>query len=151
MGLISSNENCSNNCLICDTAQNVCLLCKHPMSLDRETGSCVSIVTLIPNCFLYSTSDNTKCKLCKDGFFGDNCEACDVNCKNCQDKDLCYVCNSGFSLDNRRCYNRCLVNNCDICQMDTSKCNICVEGIVIGSFIFILTLRIWTQSRQDKM
>jgi hypothetical protein len=114
--------------MICNKQNGICILCRHPAYLDRKTGNCLLVDQPINNCLLYSTSDNSKCKLCQDGFFGDNCTPCGKNCRNCQDQEVCFVCQSGFSLDSGRCENKCSINNCEICQNHTDKCNICKAG-----------------------
>jgi hypothetical protein len=122
--------------MICNQENQICLLCRHPAYLDRLTGECKLNENPIKNCHLYSTSDNSKCKLCHEGFFGEDCAPCGKNCKNCQDEAVCYVCDSGYSLDSGRCENKCSINHCEICQNDTEKCNICQKGMLFDFSIF---------------
>ena len=136
---INTSGGCTNNCMKCEISRDICLLCRHPTSLDRETGKCVPVPTPIKNCLLYSTSDSSKCKLCENGFYGDQCDPCSSNCRNCKDEQVCFVCESGFSLQSGKCTNRCSIDNCEICQNDTKKCNICKIGktFVITFYLII--------------
>ena len=128
VGSSISEGGCFNNCLKCDTKDDVCLVCKHPTSLNKDDGTCILVEEPIQNCLFYSTSDPEKCKLCKEGFFGDDCQPCGANCKNCQEQNECNVCNSGYFLDSGKCEQKCNVENCEICQNDIDRCKICIEG-----------------------
>ena len=119
---------CGSKCLKCDTAKNICLLCKNNTVVDKENGNCISVPKAIDNCTYYSTSNPEKCKFCKEGFFGDDCSKCNTNCGICQNAQECFVCLPGFSLIEGKCEQKCDVANCHICQKDKTKCNICLKG-----------------------
>ena len=119
---------CGMDCLKCKIDRNICMLCTNHKVIDQNTGNCIDVPQKIERCMYYSTSNPSKCKLCVNGFFGDDCSPCGENCRNCQNQGYCYVCESGFSLMNGVCQEKCEVENCEICQNNTSKCNICIKG-----------------------
>ena len=119
------NKCMSENCLICNASDlNYCLICSQGYILN---GKCLEI--------------------CPLGYYGENgqCKRCSLNCKECYDYSVCYLCEEdslmlgnvcvsecplGFTEINKKCI-KCNDSNCLKCQPDLETCNICKSPYVL--------------------
>ena len=62
-----------------------------------------------------------------------SCVKCPFECKECNSKDDCVLCKSGYFLENKTC-KKCK-NNCDSCfGKDGYLCNSCAQGFYLFNF-----------------
>ncbi|KAL4469849.1 hypothetical protein ABPG72_013592 [Tetrahymena utriculariae] len=148
-------QQCSPNCLSCDTTKDSCIEYNQNYTLDKQRKICIKCIENCQNCSEdlvcqqckqnYIQKDGICAKACDEGHFykDSQCFKCNQECKNCEEQqDKCTDCSTEFKLNSQtsqciKCPMNCIEckenQDCTKCQQDyklqQNKCvKICEKG-----------------------
>ncbi|XP_060559986.1 proprotein convertase subtilisin/kexin type 5-like [Ruditapes philippinarum] len=151
-GLSQCFQDCSKECLNgeCHDDTGYCLNCEHGkygLTCQQNCSICQN-----DNCDLYRCVEG-----CKSGYFEYQtfndifCRKCPKDCKECENGNVCQICNDGFYLNQlyyngntyvncakcfneNECSNVCFIQGCKLCQLVDNKprCSDCSEGEIFN-------------------